>query len=153
MPTSFQLCPECLAQFQGLQFNANAAIHFNLIPFSSVLWDDELPSSEIRQFPCHKQCNFSVIRLISARKQLWKSGINSEAQQQLLSDARKLVPNWPGFMRLSLTPEQQVSLQLCEEETADMMESLRQDAPIFTETDEGGGVSSFTRFPRPPQPE
>jgi hypothetical protein len=153
MPTSFQLCPECLAQFQGLQFNANAAIHFNLIPFSSVLWDDELPSDDTRQFPYHKECNFSVIRLMSARKQLWKSGSNSEAQQQLLSDARNLVPNWPGFLRLSLTPEQQVSLQLCEEETADMMESLRQDAPIFTETDEGGGVSSFTRFPRPPQPE
>jgi hypothetical protein len=153
MPTSFQLCPVCLAQFQALQFDAAATIHSNLMPFGSIFWGDEMPPRDEQEFIHHKDCKFALIRLISARKQLWKSGCHTETEQALFAEARKLIPGWPGFSRLSLTPDQRTALQFCEEETDDLMDSFRKDAAVFAVTDEGGGVATFTAYPHPPQPD
>jgi hypothetical protein len=153
MPTSFSLCPTCAAQFQSLQFDANAACRSVLLPFGSIVWADELPANPQRECPHHKECEFSLIRLFAARKQLWKTGHNEEWAQKVLSDAQQLLPHWPGFRRLSLSTEHRSALQACEEETDDFMEHIREDAAVFTLTEQGDGVVSFTAHPRPPQPE
>ena len=123
------------------------------MPFGSIYWGDEMPPRDDQAFIQHKKCKFALIRLISARKQLWKSGRHNDAEQTLFADAQKLIPGWPGFKRLSLTAEQRTALQFCEEETDDLVESFREDAAVFAVTDEGGGVATFTSHPRPPQSE
>jgi hypothetical protein len=78
MPDSFTLCPECTAQFQALRFDPKAVIHSVLMPYGSIVWDDELPPMQQREFLHHKVCNFSIIRLMGLRKQLWLSGRDTE---------------------------------------------------------------------------
>jgi hypothetical protein len=53
MKTGFKLCPACTAQFQTLWFNLNAACHSVLLPFGSIVWDDELPVRDERHFLHH----------------------------------------------------------------------------------------------------
>jgi hypothetical protein len=150
MPTSFTLCPDCAVQFQALRFDPNATIHSVLMPYGSIIWDDELPPMDQRRFVHHRECNFSMIRLIGLRKQLWLSGGRTEPDSELWRQARKLIPTWPGFQRLSLNPQQWESLKFCQEETDDLMDDFRQTSAIFAVTDEGDGAASFKAYPQHP---
>jgi hypothetical protein len=148
MPANFALCAECAAGFQALRFDPKAIMHSILMPYGSIVWDDELPPMRQRQFLNHRECNFSIIRLISLRKQLWLSGSRIEPNDEVWQQARALIPDWPGFRRLSLKREEWEALQFCEEETADLMNDFRQSSKIFSVTDEGGGAASFTAYPK-----
>ena len=150
MPSSFTLCAECATQFQALRFDPKAIIHSILMPYGSIVWDDELPPKNERQFLHHRECNFSMIRLIGLRKQLWLSGRNAEPDSEVWRQARKSIPNWPGFQRLALKREEWEALRFCEEETDDLMTNFRQSSAIFAVTDEGGGAVSFVAHPKPP---
>ncbi len=92
------------------------------------------------------------IRLFSARKDLRESGCLDEAEQQIFAEAQQVIPNWPGFRRLSLIADERSALQFCEEETEDFMQDIRKDASIFAATDEGGGAASFIAYPKAPPP-
>ena len=72
--------------------------------------------------------------------------------RELWDAARRLLPDWPGFRRLSLDRDQMESLDACLEELADFMQALQQDDPDATTTDEGGGLRRFTarRTTEPP---
>ena len=150
MPGSFTLCPECAAQFQALRFDPKAVVHSVLMPYGSIVWDDELPPMDQRQFLHHKECNFSMIRLMGLRKQLWLSGRKTEPDQEVWQQARALIPNWPGFQRLTLNRQEWESLQFCLEETEELMDDFRQSSSVFSVTDEGGGAASFKAYPKPP---
>jgi hypothetical protein len=92
------------------------------------------------------------MRLAGARTQLWRSGSVPEDLRELWDAARRLLPDWPGFRRLSLDPEQMESLDACLEELAGFMQAVQQDYPDATTTDEGGGLRRFTarRTTEPP---
>jgi hypothetical protein len=92
------------------------------------------------------------MRLAGARTQLWRSGSVPEDLRELWDAARRLLPGWPGFRRLSLDCEQMGSLDACLEELADFMHAVQQDHPDATTTDEGGGLRRFAarRTTEPP---
>jgi hypothetical protein len=64
--------------------------------------------------------------------------------QTLWDEARHVMPEWPGFLRLSLDAQQMDSLDGCAEELDDVMGAIRKDFPHITTVDEGGGLGSFT---------
>ena len=145
---AFSLCPACLAQFQALRFRSDAQIQSNLIPFESILWDDELPAGDERHFTSHRECNFSLIRLFGMRRQIWLSGSSAVPENELWREARALMPDWPGFRRMTLNQSEKESLRFCMEETGEIMESFRKDSSVFSVTDEGGGAISFVAYPK-----
>lgn len=148
MEIGFSLCPECLAQFQGLRFRVDARIQSNLMPFGSIVWDDELPARDERYFTRHRECNFSLIRLFGLRRHIWLSGSYAGADSKLWRQAQALMPEWPGFGRLKLNESEMESLRFCMEETEEIMESFRKESDVFAVTDEGGGAVSFVAYPK-----
>lgn len=152
MPFSFTLCAECLAKYRALAYDANARHSPCLIPFGCIVWSDEHTPAETTVFTGHEACRHSLIRLISARKSLWRTGQISDGLGQVWREAQEIMPDWPGFRRLTLSAEEFRALDFCEAETADMMGHLRSDASIFTLSDEGGGVVSFLAHPPAPRP-
>jgi len=152
VPFGFTLCPDCLAKYRTLRFDPNARHSPSLIPFDCIVWSDEHTPSETRLYPEHDACLHSLIRLVSARKLLWRTGQIPDALRQVWREAQKSIPDWPGFRRLALSAEELRALDFCEEETADMMGSLRSDASIFALSDKGGGVVSFVAHPPAPRP-
>src|SRR5258708_32408803 len=102
MKSDFTLCPACTAQFQSLRFNPEAACHSVLLPFGSIVWDDELPPMDERHFLHHRECNFSMIRLFALRKEIWRSGNAGAPHQEEWLQARPMKLDWRGFQRLSL---------------------------------------------------
>jgi hypothetical protein len=147
MPASFTLCADCAAQFQALCFDPKAILHSILMPYGSIVWDDELPPRDQRQYLGHRECNLSMIRLIGLRKQLWLSGSRTEPVNEVWEQARRLIPNWPGFQRLALNRQEWEALRFCEQETNDLVNDFRQSSAVFSVTDEGGGAVSFKSHP------
>jgi hypothetical protein len=84
------------------------------------------------------------MRLVGARTELWRSGSISKNLCELWDAARRLLPDWPGFRRLSLDREQMKSLDACFEELTGFMQALQQEYTDATTTDEGGGLRRFT---------
>ena len=85
----------------------------------------------------------SLILLVSARTSLWRTGQIPDGLRPVWQEAQEIIPDWPGFRRLTLSAGVHRALDFCEEETADMMGHLRSDASIFALSDKGGGVVSF----------
>jgi hypothetical protein len=154
MRLAFTLCPECLARYGALRFDPTA--HYGLcgIPLCSLVWPDEHPGDAVvEDFDgTHRPCRDSIIRLAGARSHLWRSGKVPEGLRDLWDTARRLVPDWPGFRRLSLNRAQLESLEACLDELADFLQAVRQEYPDVTITDEGGGLRRFTakRSTEPP---
>ncbi len=152
MPLTFQLCPECLERYRALRFDAAARWSPCLIPYSSLIWSDEEPPLNERLVEGHDACKHSLMLLISARKNLWRTGRIAPEWQALWREANELLPNWPGFERLTLSAEELKGLDDCEQEVSDIMEHFRSTSSIFAVDDKGGGVIRFIAYPRPPPP-
>ena len=114
MPFSFTLCPECLARYRALAYDSNARHSPSLIPFDCIVWSDEHTPTETRLPPEHDACLHSLIRLVSARKLLWRTGQIPDGLGQVWREAQEIIPDWPGFQRLTLTPEEFRALDFCE---------------------------------------
>ena len=153
MGFAFVLCPEGLARYAALRFDPAADYGLCSMPLCSLVWPDEHPGGAVVDDydGTHQQCRASVLRLAGARTQLWRSGSVPEDLRGLWDAARRLLPDWPGFRRLSLDREQLESLDACVEELADFMQAVQQDYDVTT-TDEGGGLRRFTarRTTEPP---
>ena len=90
--------------------------------------------------------------LTSARKTLWRTGRIAPEWQALWREAGELLPDWPGFQRLTLSAEQLKDLDGIEQEVDDIFENFRSNSSIFAVDDKGGGVIRFIAYPRPPPP-
>jgi hypothetical protein len=110
------------------------------------MWSDEHPErgAAIGAESGHEGCRVSIIRLAAARTRLWKTGAISEESQELWAQAQRLIPNWPGFLRLSLSPEQHRSLEACAGELDDFLGAVAKDYPQVTVTHKGGGLTEFS---------
>jgi hypothetical protein len=152
MSFKFTLCPDCLPKYRTLQYDPKAQFGPCLIPFDSIVWaDEQIPATERPLFG-HDTCLHSLMRLMLARKQLWRTGQIEASLQQIWREAHEILPNWPGFRRLTLTTEELRALDLCEEETAASLDRICGDASVFAVTDKGGGVVSFVAHPRLSRP-
>jgi hypothetical protein len=148
MSPTFRLCPECLARYRALRFEAAARWSPCLIPYSSLIWEDEAPPFNERPIEGHDECKHSLMLLISARKNLWRTGRIAAESESMWREANELLPNWPGFERLTLSAEELKGLDACEQEVSDIMEHLRSTSSIFAVDDKGGGVIGFIAYPR-----
>jgi hypothetical protein len=145
MPFSFVLCPECLAQYRALTHDPICGYMLNSIPLCSLEWSDEHPRDGVIASPDlnHQECRTSLIRLVAARTHLWKTGAVPEEAKELWANAQDLIPHWPGFRRLSLSPEERRSLEACAEELADFLGAMAADFPELKLTDQGGGLTQL----------
>jgi hypothetical protein len=152
MGVPFVLCPECLAKYGALRFDPTASSDLNSIPLCSLVWPDEHPGGRVVDDFRHKLCRASVLRLAEARTRLWRSGLVPQDLRELWDTACRLLPDWPGFRRLSLDRQQMESLDACLGELAGFMQAVQQDYPDATTTAEGGGLRRFTarRTTEPP---
>jgi hypothetical protein len=152
MGFAFVLCPECLAKYGALRFDPTASYSVCSIPLCSLVWPDEHPDGSVVDDFRHCLCRTSVLMLAGVRTQLWRSGSVPEDLRELWDVACRLLPDWPGFRRLSLDRRQMESLDACLGELAGFMEAVEQDHPDATTTDEGGGLGRFTarRTTEPP---
>ena len=149
----FAFCPECLAPYRALVYDPQAGYAPNLIPFGCIIWSDEhRPMSNCETLIMHQECRHALIVLTSARKLLWRTGQIPREYQQLWLEAQTLMPNWPGFRRLTLTAQQLRDLDACEEETGDLVAQVRRDASMFVLEDRGDGVVRFIAHPPAPRP-
>src|SRR5262249_43874698 len=142
-----------LARYGALRFDPTASYGLCSIPLCSLVWPDEHPNGTVVEDydGTHQQCRASVLRLAGGRTQLWRPGSVPEGLRQRGDGARRLLPDWPGFRRLSLDREQMESLDACLGELADFVQAVQQDYDVST-TDEGGGLRRFTarRTTEPP---
>ncbi len=152
MPLTFRLCPECLGRYRALQFDAAAHCGHCIIPYGSLIWADEEPPLNERPIEGHDECKHSLMLLISARKNLWRTGRVAPEWQALWREANELLPNWPGFERLTLSAEELKELDGVEQEVSDILDNYRSTSSIFAVDDKGGGVIRFIAYPRPPPP-
>ncbi len=159
MAFSFTLCPECLARYRDLTYEPTSDCFLDSIPFCSLVWRDEHPEESGIPFPDpnHKSCRNSILRLAGARTGLWRTGTIAEESKELWAQAQRLIPNWPGFRRLSLSAEQRLSLEACAGELQDFLGAIAKDYPQMTFTDKGGGLTELSARraegetpPRPP---
>src|SRR5262249_54202586 len=146
MTFSFALCPECLAQYRALTHDPTCRYSLNFIPFCSLEWPDEHPKDGVIAIPDpnHEECRVSIIRLAAARTWLWRTGAVPEESKELWAEAQRMIPNWPGFLRLSLSQGQRLSLEDCAGELDDLLGAMAKDFPQMTFTDEGGGLTKLT---------
>ena len=149
----FALCPECQTKYAALRFDPAAVYSLNIMPLNSLIWADEHPDANFVIWcdDSHEHCRTFIIRLVWARTQLWRTGSVPEESHELWEDARRLLPDWPGFRRLSLDRKQMASLDSCVDEMDDFMDAVRARFPNVTTTSEGGGLTTFTatRHPSP----
>ncbi len=155
MSFHFTLCDMCLTKYRALQFDPAARMTYSLMPFGSLIWLDEHPdgppltsydesTEEMHDLKDHDQCRSSIIRLAATRTALWQLGNVPAERKTLWEEALKLLPEWPGFRRLTLNDEEKKELQQCFEESGDLMGMITNDFPNVVHTDEGGGLTSFT---------
>lgn len=152
MPTTFRLCPDCLALYRAIRLDPAARIAPNLIPFASIIWSDEHQPFREGALDGHEMCKHTLIILTSVRKNLWRTGQMAPELQPFWRQAMELLPDWPGFQRLTLTAEQLKYLDACEEETDEMFNSVRSNSSVFSVEDKGDGVIGFVAHPRQPPP-
>lgn len=146
MTFTFALCPGCIAQYRRLTHDPTCRYSLNSIPFCSLVWPEEHPEDGIIAFPDpnHEECRASIIRLVAARTRLWRTGTIPEESKELWAEARRLIPGWPGFLRLTLNQEQCLSLEDCAGELNDLVGAIAADFPQMTLTDKGGGLTEFS---------
>jgi hypothetical protein len=151
MTISFALCPQCLARYRALRHEPTCSYSLNIMPLCSPVWPDEHPGGGVipDQDPNHPECRDSIVRLAAARKRLWRTGAIPEESKELWAEAQGLIPDWPGFLRLSLNEDQRLSLEACAQEAHEIVELTAEHYPQMTFTDKGGGVVEFTAQ-RPP---
>jgi hypothetical protein len=62
---------------------------------------------------------------------------------EVWEEARRVIPDWPGFHRLALNPDQLSSLDGCAAELDDVLGTIAARFPYVTITDDGSGVTHF----------
>ena len=136
--TSFVLCAECLRKYRTLRFDPDAAYALNVMPLCSLVWPDEHPGGELPSGDAHRACKGTIVRLAGARTRLWRTSSLPENRTALWNEAQRQLPDWPGFHRLTLSPEELVSLDGCREELDDLMGAVGRQFPNVTLTSHDG---------------
>ena len=162
MPASFALCSECLAKYRALRLDTEARCSLNIMPLGTLVWSDEHPQDAtgatrvIVARGAHAECGHSILRLSHARTRLWRTGVVPEDRREIWEEAQRVLPEWPGFQRLTLSADQQTSLEACDREAGDVWGLIAREFPNVTVTDRGGGVAHVSAVravpPEPQQP-
>jgi len=151
----FELCDGCALKYQCLQFDPAGKYSYNLMPFCALTWPDEHPKGpplssfdeeldQVYDLANHSRCRDSVVRLVNARTTLWRTGTIPSDCEDIWAEAHILLPEWPGFRRLSLDSKQLQDLAGCGEELDEFMGAVRQDFPVVVVENAGAGLTRFS---------
>jgi hypothetical protein len=143
----FQICKTALEAYRALKHDPHCNYSLCVIPLGSITWPDEHPGRG-PGVPCmHPECEDSILRIFLARTRFWQDGAVPKTMHATWNEARALIPEWPLFKRLDLTPDQRTGLTAAREEQRDVM-GLMRDASSEVEYDDRGGGLGEIRFKR-----
>ena len=145
MGPQFALCSDCQAKYEALRFDPASDCVMDYMPLGSLRWLDEHPEGGVvsdYDGRC-EQCRTSIIWLACARTQLWRTESVPVELRELWDEARRVLPEWPGFRRLSLDAEQIESLDGMAEEQREIIGVVREAFPNFSIRREKGGLVHF----------
>ena len=100
-------------------------------------WTDEHPGGE-PIIHGDAESMKSILNLLVARASYWRAKQIPQELQLLWEEARKLLPDWPGFRRMHLAPEQMAALEGCTKGADAFVEALEQLAYENEEQQVGG---------------
>jgi hypothetical protein len=143
----FELSPEWLEAYRTLAYQPDARCQASLIPFATLVWDDEHPK-EFRSSRVDEKSRDSVLSLVEARTQLWFDGRVHDELQQLWTEAKATLPNWPGFQRVLISDELKEGARRVRAEIEAMEEELC-EAGEGTRTLDPNGIVHFKMHLRP----
>jgi hypothetical protein len=76
MSFRFTLCLECQPKYAALRFDPAATYSLATMPLASLMWTDEQPDRDLVVWS-HAECRESMIRLMSGRSYVWRTGLRS----------------------------------------------------------------------------
>ena len=94
-------------------------------PTTALWFADEGPSWTPSKD--HDRCNRARMRLIHARAELWRTGRVPSWLLPLWEEARRTVPDWPGWRRLEPTEHWLQLLNAARSKTGKTMRWLRRE--------------------------
>ncbi len=136
----FKLRPPVLEQYRRLRYKPDAQRQFSMIPFGAYVWEDEHPGGKCMMPDLDDQSRDSILRLVAARTALWLHGEIPGDLEQSWEEARKALPNWPGFARLSISEREKDMIGAIRSKMDSFEKSLRADADEFSKSEDGSGV-------------
>ena len=97
-----------------------------VIPGGTLIWTDEIPETVLKyRYLCKRRsCNASISALLEFRRRHWFLEHLGPEEQLFLSRARRELPDWPGFTRFSLTAEQLIAANVCQDQSIAAFQTL-----------------------------
>ncbi len=124
MNATFKLCTPSLRRYRGLRMKRSAKRMFLILPFPTVQWSDEHPKGEFGMPTCHPDCRRSFEQLLLARHEVWKGGRPDRRRERLWRQARKALPDWPGFARCVMSTALRRAIRSAESQHLDFFKTL-----------------------------
>ena len=124
MKARFELCPLSLERYQELRLDQSAERIVAILPLATILWSDEYPKGEIGLPRCHPQCGHAFGQLLLARHEIWTQGSPARERKKLWQQARKALPEWPGFARSETSTELRDAIRIAEDQHRDFFQVL-----------------------------
>jgi hypothetical protein len=116
MKFEFRICSNCHGRYRLLHLDSTCKYDVGPMPFNTMVWPDEHPDRIGYFMTCCAPCRESIRLLVYARTHMWRYGELPEALRELWNKAQSMIPDWPGFNRLSLNEEQMRDLATCPEQ-------------------------------------
>ncbi len=82
----------------------------------------------------------SVTRLVNARTHIWRIGGIPVELQPVWRKARRLIPDWPGFERLTLNAEEREALGDCAAKLDEFTDAVARMSAGMTVRPKPGGL-------------
>ena len=102
----FKISTSVAQEYRKLKYNPDARSEWSLIPFSSLVWEDEHPGGRCAMPDMDEESTIAILNLAEARTLLWLEGQVPKDLKKLWDDAKVALPEWPGFNRLSITEQE-----------------------------------------------
>ncbi|HYN90233.1 MAG TPA: hypothetical protein VER55_16980 [Ardenticatenaceae bacterium] len=138
--SEFRLAVEVLEQYRQLRYDPEAEYRGNNLPIATIYWTDEHPGGTL-PVDIDEESRGSILRLIAARTELWSTGEMPAHLQSVWEQAQVLLPEWPGFQRLSLSPAQQEAAEDCFQGALAWFDAMMAAGAALTIEDKGGIAS------------
>ena len=120
---------EILDRYRELVFDPHCEAIPVQIPLASITWPDEHPGAPLRAMSTlQRPSSRAFIGLVVARQLLWVDGVVPDAYQRLWREATHLLPTWPGFRRLVLSPEERALAEPAFEEAEGFFAAVAENA-------------------------
>lgn len=114
-----------------LRYDPNARLSLCMMPLATLKWSDEIPQAQILLIQCRETARF-MWTIFGIRKELWIKRRIEPAHLDLWMAAQTLLPEWPLFRRLELSPKEYESLQGAEDEQNEIFDFLNRNSDDFT---------------------